>query len=116
MALKFKKIKMHVKSDKVCVGSMCGIQTQKPIVRPIVTYEVNSSKGKEYLILGIDKENYLTSGLYDSDMKLKKQNDSKTTSDYTGYSKASLRSRKKFSEEGNIGKARVTYQLLQDWG
>lgn len=129
MVLKFKKIpkeQIKITENQICVKNKCGKQPSIPIKKPIIIYEVgyterhdtNEDEKSELLILGKDKDNSLSAVLYDTDMKgdmkIITENDTKTVEQYSYYSKSVLNSRKKFSQEGDIGKARITYQFLQD--
>ncbi|MFA5731585.1 MAG: hypothetical protein WC934_06235 [Acidithiobacillus sp.] len=115
IGLKFKKTSVTIDEKNICHKNKCGKQPIKSISKPIISYEVNDDNKKEILVLGKDKDNYLTAVLYDENMKLKKSNDSKNYNDYYQFSKSVLHSHKKFSDEGDIGKARITYQLLNYW-
>jgi len=112
--MKLREKKIIVLPNRICSTKFCGSQPNKPIVNPVLGYEDKDSG--DLIVLGKDKDGYYSSVLYDKQMNIKKQTDSHGNLDYTAYSKSVLKSRKNFSQEGKIGKARITYQILQDWG
>jgi hypothetical protein len=114
MGLKFKKINVIVEGNKVCFRKKCG-EALLPIDKVIISYEVNSEIGKEILVLGKNSSGIIATLFDANNMALKKSNDSKSPDDYTEFAKATLKSRKSFKEEGNVGKAHVAYQLLQEF-
>lgn len=111
--MKLRKKDIRIEPNRIC-SSRCGPQPNKPIIKKVVSYEDKESG--DLIVLGKDKNGDLTSVLYDKEMRIKKETDSKSVKDYSDYSKSALQSRKKFSQEGGIGKARITFQMLQDWG
>lgn len=89
-------------------------ELQFPIQKIQFAHKVYESGSPKLLLIGYNKkqDKIITAKLSLPDWRVTKQLDNKTYSDITAFSYAELNSRKKFTQENDLGKARVLYQFI----
>jgi len=100
-------------NDDVCYNRKCGKAIQ-PIDELLLSYKDIDTE--DLLVLGKNKHGLITT-LFDKDMKVKQSNDSKTVTDYAtfAHSEGLLKRGEYFSDQSDIGKARIAYRFVTYW-
>lgn len=113
--LSFQKTPVKLEKNCICYKGNKG-KTRGNNTSVIISYIVKKNNVPKELLVLAKGDKDLNAILFDiKTMKVLKENDSKSYSDYTSFSKQILNSRMAFSRESDIAKARITFQLLQYW-